>query len=737
MWRSLLLLTSWLAAPALAADPPAARPDDVRRDALARYGAGLLHARGERLVQAAKQQQAAADKDPTAAAPLRELAKLYAELGRDPAAIRSAQKAVALDPSDFVTARLLGKLLSDARQPAAAVKAYRLAADSPSLTDPVTKLSVLTELGKTADAVDPKAAEAARRDALRLIADAKLKLLQPDLFTPTELERERVKLYEALGHALVKQAQFAPASAAFRTARDLAADPKAANDPSGVARLHWNMSAALTAQTDLAEALTELEKYLSFNPVAFEPYERLVELYRKLNRQGELPATLERLARANPKNLAPRWLLADDALRTDPSTADTLFRKLIGTATSADQFRTLVAAYRQAGRPKELLDHLDRVYRAARPEGFDDPDRDPKKDTPPPPADAVERARLFTAAVKAVPPKLGFTAQLLEQLADETRGGPARTPDTLELLGGLAVRDQQVAAFIEPLWQTARRKSDLRVTWLLLTHLSQQRRWEDLARAAKELKVVSKNGAQFIYFGIAAQAAIANAELGNERAALDALKDAGTGFYADQQRVRVYNLLGKHADALAVCERVLANDRPAGADLRGLQLVQADTLNYLKRHADAEAVMRRLLDDDPDDVLVLNNLGYNLADQGRKLDEAETLIRRAIELDRFERTKNGDPEPVSGGYTDSLGWAVFRRGKLTEARELLEKAAASPESAPDPIVWDHLGDVAFRQGDKTRAAAAWAKATELYANTHQGRESGRLDEVKRKRKLVQ
>lgn len=742
MRRSLLLLTSWLTAPALAADPPAPRPPAdpaaARRDALTRYGVGLMHARGERLAQAARQQQTAADTDPTAAAPLRELARLYADLGRDPAAVRAARKAVALDPDDHATARLLGRLLLDARQPAEAVTALRAAADSKTLTDPVTKLAVLKELARAADAgADAKAAEAARRAALRLIADARPKLLQPDLFTPAELERERVRLYEGLGHALVTQAQFAPAAAAFATARDLAADPTGANDPAGVARLHWNRSAALAAQSQPAEALAELEKYLAFGPTAFEPYDRLVELYRKLNRADDLPAALARHVEANPKNQAPRWLAAAAAVRTDPAAAADLFRKLIGTAKTGDPFRVLVTAYREADRPKELLDHLDRVYRASRPAGIDDLDRDAKKEPDPPPADAVERARLFTAAVKAVPPKHQLTARLVSQLAADARLGTARTPDTLELVGGLAARDGQLRAFTDTLWQTARRKSNLRVTWLLITHLTQQRRWADLATAADELKVVTKNNGQFIYFGIAAQAAIANAELGREQVALDKLKDAGTGFYADSQRVRVLNLLGRHADALAECERVLAADKPTGADRRGLKLQQADTLNLLKRHADAEAVLRQLLDDDPDDVLVLNNLGYNLADQGRKLDEAEALIRRAIELDQFERTKNGDPEAASGGYADSLGWVLFRRGRLADARLQLENAAAWPESAADPIVWDHLGDVAFRQGDKKRAAAAWRRAVELYDGTHQGRQGGRQDEAKRKVKLAE
>jgi tetratricopeptide (TPR) repeat protein len=757
MRRSLLVFTGWFGASVVLATPPpmpdappsnpivrvpAAPLSDAeaaRRDALTRYGVGLIQARTEQIVQAAKQIQLAADRDPTAAAPLRELARLYAELGRDPAAIRAAQKALTLDSTDYETARLLGRLWFDAKKPSEAVKAYQLAAGSKQLTDPLVKLSILKDLARSADAAaDAVTAELSRRDALKLLADSKSAFLKEGLFTLVEWERERAKLYEGLGHALVKQREFATASAAYQTARDIYADPKMANDPSGVARVHGNLSASLAAQGERAAAIKELEKYLAFRPTAFEPYERLVDLYRQMNRTAELPAVLARLAEANPKNPAPQWLAAALALNTEPAVADTLFRRLLPSAQSADPFRVMVAAYRESGRTKELLDHLDRTYKAARPVGYEDDSGTQKdKDPDPPPRNAIDRARWFTAALKAVPPKIGFTAVLVRQLTDDGDGFVDRHPDTLELVSGLATRDGKASEFTAALSTFARRKSDVRVTWLLLMQLSTQHRWNDLANAAEELKVVTRNKQQFIYYSIAGQVAVANAELGREQTALNKLAELGNGFYADQQRVRVLNILGKPEEALKVCERVLEKDRPTGSDLRALRLVQSDSLNLLKRFSESEMVLRELLDTDPDDVLILNNLGYHLADQGRKLEEAEGLIRRAIELDQFERVKRGDPEPVSGGYTDSLGWVLFRRGKVKEARELLEQAAASPEAAPDAIVWDHLGDVAFRQGDRKRAAEAWKRAAELYTHSHHGRQDGRLDEVKRKQKLAE
>ena len=94
----------------------------------------------------------------------------------------------------------------------------------------------------------------------------------------------------------------------------------------------------------------------------------------------------------------------------------------------------------------------------------------------------------------------------------------------------------------------------------------------------------------------------------------------------------------------------------------------------------AEQAARDVLHVEPDDPRALNFLGYLLADHNLKLDEAETLIRKAIEQ-----------EPDNGAYVDSMGWVHFRLGRFDEARKELERAASLTGS--DPVVCEHLGDV--------------------------------------------
>lgn len=136
------------------------------------------------------------------------------------------------------------------------------------------------------------------------------------------------------------------------------------------------------------------------------------------------------------------------------------------------------------------------------------------------------------------------------------------------------------------------------------------------------------------------------------------------------------------------------------------------------RRRESEAAFRELIRRDPDHAGALNYLGYMLADAGERLDEAERMIRRAVELD-----------PGNAAYQDSLGWVYFRKGKLPEADEWLRLAA---RGAPDDwAVQDHLGDLAAARGDAEGARNAWRRALELTTTAPEA-EPQRVDALRRK-----
>jgi len=81
---------------------------------------------------------------------------------------------------------------------------------------------------------------------------------------------------------------------------------------------------------------------------------------------------------------------------------------------------------------------------------------------------------------------------------------------------------------------------------------------------------------------------------------------------------------------------------------------------------------------------------------------------------------------------DSLGWVLFRRGRLQEARKCLEKACSLAGGKDDPTVWDHLGDVCARLEDRAVVVKTWQKARELYETDRRRKPDAHYQELKHK-----
>jgi tetratricopeptide (TPR) repeat protein len=97
-----------------------------------------------------------------------------------------------------------------------------------------------------------------------------------------------------------------------------------------------------------------------------------------------------------------------------------------------------------------------------------------------------------------------------------------------------------------------------------------------------------------------------------------------------------------------------------------------------------------------------------------KLDEAEKLIKEALDLDKQRQEKalkEGliDEVRESAAYLDSMGWVLFKQKKYKEALPYLQKAAADEEDGSHLEIWDHLGDVYMALDKKKEAIDAWQK----------------------------
>jgi len=114
--------------------------------------------------------------------------------------------------------------------------------------------------------------------------------------------------------------------------------------------------------------------------------------------------------------------------------------------------------------------------------------------------------------------------------------------------------------------------------------------------------------------------------------------------------------------------------------------------------------LKRAIRLNPGNSRAYNYLGYLFADRNMNLDESVKLVEKALEL-----------EPGNGAYMDSLGWAFYRQGRYREALEKLLEAEKKldREGAPDPVVYDHIGDAYLMTGSRDDAINYWKKSFRL------------------------
>ncbi|MGI4844036.1 MAG: tetratricopeptide repeat protein [Janthinobacterium lividum] len=109
-----------------------------------------------------------------------------------------------------------------------------------------------------------------------------------------------------------------------------------------------------------------------------------------------------------------------------------------------------------------------------------------------------------------------------------------------------------------------------------------------------------------------------------------------------------------------------------------------------------EKLLREVMALAPDNHHAYNALGYSLAERNVRLQEAYTLIAKALEM------APGDPFIM-----DSMGWVQYRLGKLDEAEKYLRNAYALRR---DPEIAVHLGEVLFQKGQQAAAQELWREA---------------------------
>lgn len=180
---------------------------------------------------------------------------------------------------------------------------------------------------------------------------------------------------------------------------------------------------------------------------------------------------------------------------------------------------------------------------------------------------------------------------------------------------------------------------------------------------------------------------------------------------------------GENQKAIDYVEKAIAlNDRkPAYFFERGLLLERVGKIDK------ALESMKKVLQLNPRHSHAHNFIGYLYALQGRGLDKALEHLQQALLA-----------QPQNGYFLDSLGWIYFRRGNAERALVELQKAMVY--ALPDPVLYDHMGDVLFDLKRFSEAKKYWETSltlTEEKINEDDGSELPNLEGLKGKIERVE
>jgi tetratricopeptide (TPR) repeat protein len=126
-----------------------------------------------------------------------------------------------------------------------------------------------------------------------------------------------------------------------------------------------------------------------------------------------------------------------------------------------------------------------------------------------------------------------------------------------------------------------------------------------------------------------------------------------------------------------------------------------DAYNSIKNFQKSDSYYEKALSVDSLSNYVLNNYSYYLSLRGQNLEKALRMSAITIKT-----------EPYNATYLDTYGWILYKMDRLKEAKEMIQRAIFENKS-PDGTVYEHLGDILFKLGEKEKAFENWEQAKKL------------------------
>ncbi|WP_422930487.1 tetratricopeptide repeat protein [Singulisphaera sp. PoT] len=461
------------------------------------------------------------------------------------------------------------------------------------------------------------------------------------------------------------------------------------------------------------EALSLVDHYIKRQPQGPEGFELLEKILTSLHREKDMTPRLEEAARLDSKNVPLQYALADHYHKIGQvDKAEAIYKSLLEAQPTPEGYSALAASLLKRKKFEDLL----KVFAEAltRQRGFEaikkqleavikDPSLSDEvldagykmlEDTPP------RLDRIGVDILKAIGKESGKSDKLMKILRLTLKQDP--TPqiyrEIAHSLGEDLHKYDEASSTIVEMMDRFKEERNPRTLITLGDYLRRAGKYGEAIEYLREaLKLDPQNAEGQIVLGWSLLMS------GKMDEGFDTIRSLLKNDPANPTCNRIYASLlvqfGRNDEAISYLKELLQrypnNDELFQIAHSSLSVAYVNIGDYGK----GESELETLFQVQPDDPGVNNDLGYLYADQGKNLERAESMIRKALE-----------EKPDESAYLDSLGWVLYKRGKFQEAVVPLEKAIKSLNSGGDATIHEHLGDVYFRLQENAKAKAAWEEA---------------------------
>lgn len=484
--------------------------------------------------------------------------------------------------------------------------------------------------------------------------------------------------------------------------------------PARQSYLYYLKGVLLEREGKISEALEMYKKSLQFDPESRYLQQELGRLYFRLGEIDSALETLEKLVKENEKDTKTLLILAQVYLvRGEEKKAVSCYTKILALEPENPDALLNQANLLSKEEPKQAMEFYER-YLALEPLNYHNADIYLKLANLAEKVGEKEKAlTLYQKIIEGFAQHRGSEFVLLAHLNRasiyEKEGEKEKSLKEYESAMTLEPENTTLRLKLGTLYYTLKdytqakklfvgiaekEPKNLEANYYLFVIALEEKKWEEAIVHAKKVAQLKKDDPR-IYFQMGYLYGLSR----DLKKALKALKKA---IELDPNNPDNFYLLGltyQDANKYEKAEKSYIRALELKPDNPDILLQLASLYDRKKEIEKALELFKKIISLQAKNALALNYVGYTYAEQGVNLEEAENLIRQALETD-----------PKNGAYIDSLGWVYFQKKDYEKARILLEEASQVLE---DPVILDHLGETYQLTGRLPEAKNTWEKALKL------------------------